>query len=106
MLADCIPDISEDELADFCRRHDIVEVAVFGSALRPDFGPDSDIDVLVTFAPGVVYTLLRYVEMQNELEKLFGRPVDLIDKLAAQESPNSIRREAILNSAAVLYAER
>jgi predicted nucleotidyltransferase len=104
MLADSKLALPTNELADFCRRHNIIEFAIFGSALRADFGPDSDIDVLVTFAPGVVYSLSRYVAMQDELEQLFGRSVDLIDKQAVEESPNYIRKGAILESAEVVYA--
>ncbi len=102
MLADSTLEIPEHKLADFCRRHNIVELAIFGSALRPDFGPDSAVDVLVTFAPGVVYSLSRYVAMQDELESYFGRPVDLIDKQAVQEYPNYIRKKAVLASAKIV----
>lgn len=104
MLAVRTLGLPEHKLAEFCLRHKIVELSIFGSALRPDFGPHSDIDVLVTFAPGVVYSLSRYVAMQDELESILGRPVDLIDKQAVQESPNYIRKHAILNSAEVVYA--
>ena len=104
MLAEQTISISEDELADFCHRHHIVEFAIFGSALRSDFGPDSDVDALVTFAPDVVYSLRQLVEMQFELERIFGRPVDLVDKQSVQESPNYIRRKAVLDTAEIVYA--
>jgi len=96
--------VPEKELADFCHRHNIIELAIFGSALRADFGPDSDVDVLVTFAPGVIYSLRRYVQMQDELESLFGRPVDLVDKESVHASPNYIRRQSVLSTAEVVYA--
>jgi hypothetical protein len=68
--------IPREELADFCRRHGIRKLAFFGSILRDDFGPESDIDVLVEFRPGV-RTGLRFFAMQEELSALFGRKVDL-----------------------------
>lgn len=93
------------EIDDFCLRWNVVEFALFGSVLREDFSANSDIDVLVTFAPGVVYTFRQLTAMQNELEVIFGRPVDLLDKEAVQLSPNYIRRRTILNSAKVVYAQ-
>jgi predicted nucleotidyltransferase len=93
------------EIAAFCRRWRIVEFALFGSILRPDFDEESDIDVLVTFAPDARYGFRQLTIMQDELEALFGRPVDLLDKQAVQESPNYIRRHAILHAAEVVYAQ-
>jgi len=69
-------DLPMDEIAAFCRRWKISKFALFGSVLRGDFGPDSDIDVLVTFEPGTVVGL-NFITMQNELSDLLGRPVDL-----------------------------
>ncbi len=68
--------IPREELADLCRRHGIRKLALFGSILRDDFGPESDIDVLVEFAPGV-RTGLRFFAIQDELSALCGRKVDL-----------------------------
>jgi predicted nucleotidyltransferase len=94
-----------DQLIDaFCRRWDIVELALFGSALRTDFSADSDVDVLATFAPHVVYTLSHLTYMEDELTALFGRRVDLVDRRAVEESPNYIRRRSILEGARVIYA--
>jgi predicted nucleotidyltransferase len=67
---------SKEQLADFCRRHHIRKLAFFGSILREDFGPDSDIDVLVEFKPGHVPGL-AFFAMQDELSALLGRRVDL-----------------------------
>ena len=92
------------EIDGFCRRWNVIEFALFGSVLRQDFDAESDIDVLVTFAPGVVYTFRQLIAMQDELETILGRPVDLLDKEAVQQSPNYIRRKAILHSAEVVYA--
>ena len=98
-------DVPEPALAAFCYRHRIRKLALFGSVLRPDFSPDSDVDVLVAFAPEVVYSFGHLTTMQRELESLFDRPVDLIDNEAVQESPNYIRRRAILESAQVIYTQ-
>ena len=68
--------VDATRIAEFCRRHGIVRLSVFGSALRPDFGPSSDVDVLVEFAPGRTPGL-AFFSMQDELSGLFGRPVDL-----------------------------
>ncbi|HUW61297.1 MAG TPA: nucleotidyltransferase family protein [Candidatus Bathyarchaeia archaeon] len=66
-----------DAVADFCRRHHIRRLAVFGSVLRADFGPDSDVDVLVEFEPGHCVGLITFAAMENELSDLIGRNVDL-----------------------------
>jgi uncharacterized protein len=95
--------IPTHEIAAFCRRWHIVEFALFGSILRADFDKGSDVDVLVTFAPDVVYGFRQLTAMQDELEAIFGRPVDLLDRQAVQTSPNYIRRNAILRSAEVVY---
>lgn len=68
--------IPREEIADFCRRHHIRELAIFGSVLREDFGPDSDVDVLVRFEPGHVPGF-AFFAMEEELSRMFGRKVDL-----------------------------
>lgn len=78
-------------------------MALFGSVVRDDFRPDSDIDVLVTFAPGTRRTLEDYMEMEEELHAIFGRKVDLIERRLVEQSDNYIRRKHILNSAQVIY---
>lgn len=92
------------EIAAFCQRWNISQLALFGSVLRDDFGPDSDIDVLVTFAPGSARTLAAISQMQQEIEALFGRPVDLVDRQSIERSPNYLRRRAILASARTVYS--
>ena len=99
-------DIPSEKLADFCERHQIQQLALFGSVLRDDFRPDSDVDVLVEFAPGVRYRFKDLDQMENELRAIFNLPVDLVDKQAIVQSSNYIRRKAILGSAAVVYAKR
>lgn len=97
-------DIPRDEIAVFCKRWQITELALFGSVLRDDFGPESDVDVLVRFDPQARHTLLDIVQMQDELSATLGREVDLIERVAVEQSPNYIRRKAILQSAETIYA--
>ena len=70
-------DLPEEAVASFCRRHHIQRLAVFGSVLRDDFGPDSDVDVLVEFEPGHCVGFITFAAMENELSDLIGRKVDL-----------------------------
>jgi hypothetical protein len=88
----------------FCEKWSITELAVFGSALRDDFRPDSDIDLLVTFTPGAGTTLLDLDTMESELGMLLGRRVDLVSRAGIERSKNDLRRRAILGSAHVVYA--
>ena len=97
-------DIPRDEIAAFCKRWQLAELALFGSVLRDDFSPDSDIDVLVRFDPKARPTLLDIARMQDELTRLFGRQADLVERTAVETSRNYIRRKAILESAEVVYA--
>lgn len=96
--------LSEVAVRTFCQRWQIVELALFGSILREDFRPDSDVDVLVVFAPNTTWNLLDLVTMQQELESLIGRDVDLIEKQVVENSPNWIRSQAILSAAQVFYS--
>ena len=98
--------VREDQIAAFCRKWKIVEFSLFGSALRGDFRPDSDVDVLVTFAPESGHSLFDLVEMESELSGMFGREVDLVEKRAIERSENYIRRRNILSSATVVYGSR
>jgi len=77
---------------------------VFGSALRDDFGAASDIDLLVRFAPEAEWTLLDHARMEQELEEILGRKVDLVTREAIEESPNWLVRNEILSSARTAYA--
>jgi hypothetical protein len=97
-------DIPHDEIAAFCERWHIHELALFGSVLREDFGPESDIDALVTFGPGARRTLADLLAMERELEVIFQRKVDLGERQAVEEDPNYLRRKHILSSAQVIYA--
>lgn len=97
-------DWPRDEIRSFCRKWQITELAIFGSALRPDFSTDSDIDLLARFAPGAVRSAFDHVRMEDELGQILHRPVDLITRLAVEESPNPNRRKEILNTARLVYA--
>jgi hypothetical protein len=95
--------IPDEALAAFCRRWKIQELALFGSALRDDFRPDSDVDFLVTYAPDADWSLLDVVGIEEELASLIGRSVDLVSREAIERSDNWIRRKHILSSAEVIY---
>lgn len=95
--------LPQDKIADFCRRWKINEFALFGSVLRSDFGPESDLDILVTFAPEADWSLFDHVRMQQELNQLLQRKVDLLSRRAVEQSHNEFRRRAILDTAQVVY---
>ena len=94
-------DISESQLAEFCQKWKVTELSLFGSILRDDFGPDSDIDVLVVFQPDAPWSMWNLMDMKAELETLFGRPVDLVEKEALR---NPWRKRRILITYEVVYA--
>ena len=96
-------EIPREKIADFCRRWRISELALFGSVLRDDFDPASDVDMLVTFEPGADWSLLDHVRMEQELEGLLGRKIDLLSRKAVEQSQNWMRRQEILNTAEVVY---
>ena len=92
--------LPEDQIAAVCRRFQVRELALFGSVLRGDFGPDSDVDILVEFHPDARVGLLKFIELQEELEKAIGRKVDLVPKRGLKP----LIRDEVLASAEVLYA--
>jgi predicted nucleotidyltransferase len=92
--------VPHDEIAAFCRKHSIRRLSLFGSVLRPDFGPSSDVDVLVEFEPGHRIGLVGLAGLQRELGAIIGRTVDL-------RTPNDLSphfRDAVLKSALLQYA--
>lgn len=95
--------VPKTKIAEFCKRWNVSEFSVFGSALRADFRPDSDVDVLVSFVPQAHVTLFDMVYMQDELKAIFGREVDLISKRGVETSRNYLRRKNILESAQVIH---
>ena len=96
--------IRKDQLTAFCKRWQVTELALFGSVLRDDFGSESDVDMLVEFKEEARHTLLDIAQMENELSRMLGREVYLIERTAVEQSRNYIRRKAILDSAETIYA--
>lgn len=96
--------LDQDRIAAFCQRWKVIELALFGSALRGDFRPDSDVDVMVTFAPDAHPSLFDLTVMEEELGQIFERHVDIVDRRGVEQSRNWIRRQAVLESAEVIYA--
>lgn len=94
-------EVSEKAIAAFCQRWKITEFSLFGSVLREDFRPDSDVDVLVSFASDAKWSLFDIVKMKEELEDLFRREVDLVQKDCLR---NPFRRYEILRTKQVIYA--
>ena len=94
-------DIPDSRLAELCRKWKVTELSLFGSILRDDFSPSSDVDVLVSFDPAAPWSLLDLMEMKEELEALFGRSVDLVEKEALR---NPYRKRRILSTYEVVYA--
>ncbi|MCX6841238.1 MAG: nucleotidyltransferase family protein [candidate division WOR-3 bacterium] len=92
--------VDRQRIAQFCHRHHIRKLSLFGSVLRDDFRPDSDVDVLVTFEPGQVIGL-RIVDIEDELSELLGRHADLV----SEKYLNHRIRDRVLAVAEVQYAE-
>ena len=103
VLPEIAIEVPVDEIESFCKKWDIVEMCLFGSVLRDDFTPTSDVDVLVTFADGARHSLFDLVRMRVGLENILRRKVDLVSRRAVERSKNSMRREAILGSSRVVY---
>lgn len=93
--------IDLERIAAFCAKWKIKEFSLFGSVLREDFRPDSDVDVLVTFEPDAPWDLWDWVDIIDELKEIFGRDVDLVEEKALR---NPYRRQSILTSKQVIYA--
>ncbi len=106
MPAAAIPTIDElKSLApDFCRRDGVARLEVFGSIARREARPGSDVDLLVTFRPGV-HPGLDFFSMQDELQERLGIHIDLLTRRSVEKSDNPIRRQSILDSAVDVYAE-
>lgn len=100
MTEACIP-VPAEKIEAFCRKWKIVELALFGSVLREDFGPESDVDVLVRFDPDAPWDLWDLIDMRDELHVLFGREVDFVEERSLR---NPFRRRSILRTKKVIYA--
>jgi predicted nucleotidyltransferase len=94
--------LDSETLAAFCRKWRVRELSVFGSALRDDFGPDSDVDVLVSFETGAPLDLSGFLDMKEELETQCGRAVDLVDRETLR---NPWMRHEILRTRKTIYAD-
>ena len=92
--------VPQPEIAEICRRYDVKELAVFGSAARGEMRPDSDIDLLVEFLPEARVSLLRHAAAERELTALLGRKVDLVSKRALKDAV----RDEVLPQARIIYA--
>ena len=93
----------QDLVAAFCVKWNVRRLAVFGSVLRSDFGPESDVDVLVDFDRGAQFGLWDVIAAEEELVAILGRPVDLVERSSVEQSENWIRRRSILDSAKIVY---
>ncbi|MCL5966707.1 MAG: nucleotidyltransferase family protein [Deltaproteobacteria bacterium] len=103
-VSKAIDNSPKSEIAASCRWWKISEMALFGSVVREDFRADSDIDVLVSFAPDAEWCFLDHVRMEQELEGILGRKVDLVTRKAVERSGNRARREAVLSAARIIHA--
>jgi hypothetical protein len=92
---------ARESLEKLCRKWRVRELALFGSVLREDFKPQSDIDVLISFEADAPWSLWDLVDLQEELGRLFGRPVDIVEPEGLR---NPWRRREILNTRQIVYA--
>jgi predicted nucleotidyltransferase len=92
--------VPQEKIAEFCRKWMVTELALFGSVVRDDFRPDSDIDILVTFSRDARWSLFDWVDMTDELKGMFGREVHLLSKRGLR---NPFRRHEILKTKEVVY---
>lgn len=97
------PRVKPQRLARLCRKHHVQRLALFGSILRDDFHADSDVDALIDPEPGEICTIGALVRLRKDLERMFGRQVDLITRASVEKQPNAIRRREILNTAKVIF---
>jgi predicted nucleotidyltransferase len=93
--------LPKEEIEDFCRRWKIKEMSIFGSVLREDFSPGSDVDILVSFFKDARWSLFDWVDMIEELKRITGREVDLVERESLR---NPFRRRTILTNKEVIYA--
>jgi hypothetical protein len=94
-------EINQERIKEFCQRWKIAEFSLFGSVLREDFNPESDVDVLISFEPDIPWSLFDWVDMVEELKNIFGRDVDLVETSGLR---NPFRRKEILSRRQVIYA--
>jgi uncharacterized protein len=95
--------LPKDKIEEFCRRWKIIEFSLFGSVLRDDFRPDSDVDVLLTFSSDSHWRYYHILDMKDELKEIFGREVDVVEKRLVEKSENYVRRKHILSNLETVY---
>jgi predicted nucleotidyltransferase len=95
--------IDRSKIEDFCKKWKITELSFFGSSLRDDFRPESDIDILVAFEPNAPWDVFDHIHMEEKLAEIFDRKVDLVERKAVEASRNYIRRAHILQSVEPYY---
>lgn len=98
--------VSADTLALLCQRLEIRRLYAFGSVLRDDFGPASDIDLVAEFEPDASISLFRHMDVEAEFSALFGRPVDLLTEGAVRRGQNALLREEVLSTRSLVYARQ
>lgn len=96
-------EIPRQRIEEFCHKWRITELSLFGSVLRDDFRPDSDVDVLVTFSPDAHWRYYHILDMKDELKEIFGREVDVVEKRLVEKSENYVRRKHILSNLETVY---
>ena len=98
--------IPQKDMIRFCQRWQVREFAPFGSALRADFKPESDVDVLISFKEIASWGLFDHAQMRLDLESIFHRKVDLVTRLALEQTQNSLLRERILKTAKIIFTDQ
>lgn len=97
------PKIDPRRIAKLCKKHGVRRLALFGSILRDDFGPNSDVDVLYDAERPLEEDFYSMIELRDALSKLFERSIDLVNRRTLLKSPNPGRQREILNTAKVVY---
>jgi uncharacterized protein len=95
--------IDRSKIENFCKKWKITELSFFGSAVRNDFRPDSDVDVLISYAPDEKWDLFDHVSMEEELAEIISRKVDLLTRRSVERSENHFRRQSILSGTESYY---
>ena len=97
-------DLGSDEIRQFCTRWKVRQLDVFGSLVRGDFGPDSDVDFLVEASEDAEWDLHDLFDMREELVNIVGRPVDLLTRYSVDSDSNALFRQSVLECVQTIYA--
>lgn len=95
--------IDREKIAEFCQKHGIIEFSLFGSVLRDDFGPDSDVDVMISLSPQTRFGLIKYGRLIYDLRQLIGRDVDVVLRKEIEASSNRFRKRDVLSNHRTIY---